>query len=278
MIDLHSHTTESDGTLTPNQLVEAASRIHLEALAITDHDTFTGFDRALPTAQEAGLDLICGIELSTSYRERSVHLLGYFLDQQPTQEFRSWIVGLQVGRHARNQKLIDKLREHGFDITLEEVRQRGRGLPGRPHFASILLEKGYVQTIQQAFDDYLAESGSCFVPRDEPSLEEGIARMLSGGGLPSLPHPTRVARDYETLGGFIREMQGFGLKAIEVYHSDHSPEDREFLQSLAQSLGLGASGGSDFHGETKPKVALGTGIGGNVNVPRSVLDELRSFA
>ena len=275
MIDLHTHTDESDGSLSPAQLVQAAVEAGLEALGITDHDTFAGYDRALQFARDAGLDLVCGIELSTKYRGRSVHLLGYFPGPGPSDEFRRWIGVLQSSRHRRNQELVDKLRSHGFQITLEEVRRRGRGLPGRPHFAAILVEKGYVSSMQQAFDEYLDESGACYVSRDEPAFEDAAGRIVEGGGLPSLPHPIRVSRDFAVLEGWVRDMRGLGLRGIEVYHSDHAPAEVDFYTSLASRLSLAISGGSDFHGTVKPRVKLGTGIDGNLNIPRAVLDDLR---
>lgn len=278
MIDLHTHTHASDGTLSPPQLVSAAARIGLEALAITDHDTFSGYEEAVPYAAEAGLDLVCGIELSTKHRGRSVHLLGYFLNQGPSQEFRTWIAELQASRHLRNQQLVEKLRSKGCRITLEEVYQRGGTLPGRPHLAEILLEKGHVDSIQQAFDEYLDDSAECFVPRNEPTFAEGVARIAAGGGLSSLPHPCRVSRDPEVLADCVREMRDLGLRAIEVYHSDHSKADTSYYESLAGQFFLGITGGSDFHGDTKPRVALGVGANDNVSVPYSVLDELRKLS
>jgi len=277
MIDLHTHTDESDGTLIPVELVTAAAQMSLEALAITDHDTFAGYDQAASSASELGLDLVCGIELSTKFRGRSVHLLGYFLQNGPTEDFRNWVTALQQARHVRNRGLIERLASKGVQITAEELKQRGGTLPGRPHFAAILAQKGYVSSIQQAFDEYLDESAACYVAREEPSFAEGIARITSGGGLASLPHPGRVSRQHGVLEESVGEMRDLGLRGIEVYHSDHSAEDQCFYESLARNLDLAITGGSDFHGETKPRVALGTGIDGKLSVPRSVLDNLRQI-
>jgi len=275
MIDLHTHTVESDGTLTPVELVTAASQMGLEALAITDHDTFAGYDQAASPAFQLGLDLVCGIELSTKFGGRSVHLLGYFLNNGPSEDFRNWIIGLQESRHLRNRGLIERLASQGVQITAEEVKQRGGTLPGRPHFASILVQKGYAGSIQQAFNDYLDESAASYVPREEPSFSEGVARITSSGGLACLPHPGRVSRQPEALEESVREMRGLGLRGIEVYHSDHSPSDQCFYESLARRFNLAVTGGSDFHGDAKPRVALGTGIDGKLNIPRAVLDTLR---
>jgi predicted metal-dependent phosphoesterase TrpH len=275
MIDLHTHTDQSDGTLSPRELVEEAARVGLDALAITDHDTFAGYEQAQEHAARASLDLICGVELSTKYRGRSVHLLAYFLKQEPALEFRNWVATLQGSRDRRNLDLVERLHERGVDISIEEVSRRAGKIVGRPHFAAAIVEKGYVSSVQEAFDEYLDESGACFVARDEPAFEVAIAQILAAGGLPVLPHPGRVAAIYSVLEEDVTRMRDAGLGGIEVYHSDHSPSDRAFYAELAGRLGLAVTGGSDFHGAAKPRIALGTGIDGNLNVPRSILTELR---
>jgi predicted metal-dependent phosphoesterase TrpH len=276
MIDLHTHTDQSDGTLSPRELVEEAARVGLDALAITDHDTFAGYDQAVEHAAPASIELICGVELSTKYRGRSVHLLAYFLKQEPTREFRKWVSTLEGSRNRRNLELLEKLRERGVDISIEEVSRRAGKIVGRPHFAAAIVEKGYASSVQDAFDQYLDESAACFVVRDEPALEAANARILASGGLPVLPHPGRVAATPGVLEEEVTQMRDTGLRGIEVYHSDHSPSDRAFYAELAGRLGLAATGGSDFHGAAKPRIALGTGIDGNLHVPNSVLDKLRS--
>src|ERR1700674_2664719 len=146
MIDLHSHTTASDGTYSPAQLVDEAGRSGVRILGITDHDTFSGYDQAVPLARRAGLGLVCGIELSTKLHGFSVHLLGYFLDDSTIPGFRNWIRDLQASRRERNVRLVARLRELGLDVTLEQVQARGGEMTGRPHFAQLLLEKGYVSS------------------------------------------------------------------------------------------------------------------------------------
>jgi predicted metal-dependent phosphoesterase TrpH len=283
MIDLHTHTDESDGTFTPRELVDAAAALGLEALGICDHDTFAGYDQAVPLAREASLDLVCGIELSTKWHRtpqsggRSIHMLGYFLDAPPTEEFRVWLEDIRAARRDRNRRLVARIQSLGMDVTLEEVEKLGRSLAGRPHFARIMLEKGYVRTIQEAFDRYLAESGEAYVERDEPELGEGIRKIIEAGGLPSLAHPVRLSNHREVLEKAVAEMCEMGLRAIEVYHSDHGPDDAAFFLKLAGRHGLAITGGSDFHGGNKPGLALATGYG-NVAVPRIVLDFLRAEA
>jgi len=278
MIDLHSHTDQSDGTFTPEELVAEAKRVGLSALAITDHDTFSGYDMALPFAKEAGLELICGIELSTKLGGASVHMLSYFPGQPPTAEFRGWLDFLLASRRDRNRRLITRLQELGIDITLEEVELKGRTLTARPHFARALVEKGYASDIQDAFAKYLDESAKGYVQRQEVPIEEALQRVNAAGGIASLAHPIRVARNHwDTLTEYVESMSRMGMRAIEVFHSDHTPENVAFYQTLANRFGLAVTGGSDFHGGNKPLISLGTGLRGNLNVPDSVLDGLKAL-
>ncbi|MDQ1469347.1 MAG: 3,5-nucleoside bisphosphate phosphatase [Bryobacterales bacterium] len=278
MIDLHSHTDQSDGTFTPEELVAEAVRVGLKALAITDHDTFRGHDMAAPLAEKAGLELICGIELSTRFGGASVHLLSYFPSQPPTAEFRAWLDFLLASRRDRNRRLIERLQALGVDITLEEVEQKGRTLTARPHFARTLVEKGYAANIQDAFDKYLDESAKGYVQRQEVPIAEAIERVIAAGGVASMAHPVRVAKNnWDTLAEYAGSMSRMGMQAIEVFHSDHTPENVAYYQSLANRFGLGVTGGSDFHGGNKPLISLGTGLRGNLNVPDSVLDGLKSL-
>jgi 3',5'-nucleoside bisphosphate phosphatase len=181
---------------------------------------------------------------------------------------------MQAARRDRNVRLAARLRELGFDITLEEVQARGRGMTARPHFAQVMLDKGYVSTLQQAFDHYLDESAIGYVYRREPSFAEGVRRIREAGGITSLAHPIRVPGDLETI---LPELCAAGLDAIEVYHSDHSPEQSAFYLSLAQRHGLKITGGSDFHGAAKPGIMLGTGREGNLRIPGEILENLRTF-
>jgi 3',5'-nucleoside bisphosphate phosphatase len=279
MIDLHSHTEESDGTFTPAELVAEAKRVGLRALAITDHDTFAGYDAAVPFAKEAGLELICGIELSTRYQGMSVHMLGYFPVTPPSLELRTFLNWILDMRRDRNIRLIAKLQSLGLDITLEEVQKLGRTLTARPHFAQVLLKKGYVTDLQQAFDVYLDESAKGFVQRREVPMDEALERILGSGGVPSLAHPIRVAKNnWEKLAEYVEDLAGQGMRAIEVYHSDHSPENVAYYASLAERFKLGMTGGSDFHGANKPHISLGTGKHNNLSVPDRLLEELKALA
>jgi predicted metal-dependent phosphoesterase TrpH len=278
LIDLHTHTDESDGTYRPAELVDEAVATGLEALAISDHDTLAGYDAAEPLARAAGLDLICGIELSTKFHGRTVHVLGYFLHGGPSAEFRGWLKELHDSRRDRNVRLVARLQAQGVNVTLEEV-STGRGSQtGRPHFARALIDKGYASSIEQAFQKFLGEeSGSAYVQRMEPELGDALKLIAQAGGLASLAHPIRLVRRgaSDGLDPMIAEMRELGLPAIEAFHSDHGPAEVTQYLLYAQRYGLAVTGGSDFHGANKPRIRLGTGLDGNLDIPRSVLDKLR---
>lgn len=268
MIDLHAHTTCSDGSLAPEQLLRAAEALRLQALAITDHDTFQGYEQAAALRRDGALALIQGIELSCKLGRRSAHLLGYFLCRRPAKQFEQWLEAQRLHRRQRNLQMLERLRHLGADIALEEVEAAGRGLTGRPHFARLLVAKGFAQSYDEAFHRYLSEGAPAYVEREAPTLEEGIERIRQAGGVTSLAHPIRLrAADEASL---FRSLADRGLDAIEVFHPDHTPADSARYLELARKLGLAVTGGSDFHGEAKPTVQLGS-----VPVHNECLEELR---
>ena len=286
LIDLHTHTDRSDGSTAPGDLVRQACALGLEALAIADHDTLAGYDTAGPVAAEHGLELICAVELSTrpdrpkaaGKRESSVHVLGYWLLSPPTPEFRKWLETQQASRRQRNLDLTAKLNQLGVAIKLEDAEVYGRNQVGRPHIAKVLLDKGYVSNLQEAFDKYLADDARAAVERDEPSLDEGIQRIRDGGGIPSLAHPVRLRRSAAELAELVERLLSVGLRGIEVFHSEHAPSDCRDYAELARRFRLIPTGGSDFHGDNKPAVRLGTGIGGNLSLSYGFLEEMRELA
>jgi hypothetical protein len=257
----------------------------IEALGIADHDTLAGYDQAVPEAARHRIELICAVELSTrperqqsdAKRQASVHLLGYFPLSPPTAEFRTWLQSQQESRSQRNLDLVAKLQGFGLEITLADAAVYGRNQVGRPHFAKVLFQKGYVSTLQEAFDVYLGDDAKAAVQRDEPPLEEGIKRIREGGGFASLAHPVRLPQENGELEDLIRTLRDVGLDGIEVYHSEHKSADSAAYLKLAQRFNLIPTGGSDFHGQNKPAVRMGTGIDGNVNVPYKVLDQMREM-
>jgi len=186
---------------------------------------------------------------------------------------------LLESRRDRNRRLIEKLVSLGIPITLEEVEAYGKTLTARPHFARVLIDKGYAKDMQDAFDQYLDESSRGYVQRHDIPIQEALDRIRKAGGVSSLAHPVRVAKNnWDTLARYVEELSHMGLSAIEVYHSDHSPENVSYYKSLAERFGLGITGGSDFHGGNKPLISLGTGCRHNLNVPDELADKLVALA
>ncbi|MEL7508312.1 MAG: PHP domain-containing protein [Cyanobacteria bacterium J06554_1] len=247
MLELHCHTTFSDGTLTPQQLVERAAAKGVKALAITDHDTISGWHEARRAAQSHGLEIVPGIELSTVYNERSMHILGFYPDPQKLQ------APLQEriqGRHRRAQKMVDKLGELGYPIELPSMP--GTMAPGRPHIATALLAAGHVTSQQEAFQRFIGDHGPAYVPYEKFTAQEGIALLKRCGAVPVWAHP------YLFRGGIVEEvlpeLVQAGLMGIEVYHPQHSISEERVLEELCDQYGLLMTGGSDYHGpQPKPK-------------------------
>lgn len=286
LIDLHTHTNRSDGSTSPDELVRQAVAAGLKALAISDHDTMAGHDAAAPVAADCGLELVCAVELSTrpneqregGKREKSVHVLGYWLHSPPSEDFRLYLETQQASRRKRNLDLVAKLQQLGVSITLEDAEVYGRNQVGRPHFARVLLDKGYVSNIQQAFDVYLADDAQAAVDRDEPTLKDGIQRIKAGGGLASLAHPVRLPQRGAELERLVESLLEDGLDGIEVFHSEHHPSDCAEFAAIASRFGLIPTGGSDYHGDNKPGILLGSGKDGNLSLQYSFLEEMREIA
>lgn len=285
MIDLHAHTDRSDGSTSPADLVHLALREGIEALGIADHDTLAGYDDAVLMAAESGLELVCAVELSTRPREAkvqgkrqsSVHLLGYWLLSPPSNEFRCWLKSQQESRRRRNLELVAKLEQLGVPVSLSEAEVYGRNQVGRPHFARVLCDKGYVSNLQQAFDLYLADEAKASVEREEPTIEEGIQRIAESGGIASLAHPVRLPQRGTELASLVKKLMDAGLQGIEVFHSEHSVADSAEYGELARRLDLIPTGGSDFHGENKPRIRLGSGIDSNIHLNYGFLENMREM-
>jgi predicted metal-dependent phosphoesterase TrpH len=281
-VDLHSHTNESDGTLTPAELVFLAKRIGLSAIAITDHDTFAGYEKAQPVAAEAGFDLLRGIELNSRLslaiddNQRHVHVLAYFPSGAPLSDFSAWLAEEQDDRRTRNRRLIEALQKRGIEIELEEVEARGRSMAGRPHFARILVEKGYAADSDDAFQRYIGETAPSYIERQSQTTEEAIQIIRAGGGIPVVAHPVRLSLPQDVERHVFQQLKNGGLLGVEVYHSEHPPDLQAHYLRLADELKLLPTGGSDFHGAVKPGVELGTGLNHNIRVPRELLDRMRA--
>ena len=276
IIDLHAHTTASDGSLHPGELVQLAKDIGLLALAVTDHDTLEGVPEALEYGKALGLEVVQGVEISAEFKPGTMHVLGYDIDAQ-NHVIDGKLKALQEGRRTRNPKIISKLREMDIDITMDEVTEvAGGGQIGRPHFAQVLLRKGYVESVQEAFDLYLAKGGPAYLDKFRFFPREAIEVILEAGGLPVLAHPFSLKLDHTTeLESLIAELVEYGLVGLEVYYSKHTPEMTDYYLGLAERFGLAPTGGSDFHGISKSEIQLGKGLG-NLAVPYRLLTGLRN--
>jgi 3',5'-nucleoside bisphosphate phosphatase len=278
LIDLHAHTFESDGTDSPTGLLEKAAAAGLHTLAITDHDTLTAHDKAQATADSLGIRLIRGVEISTKARNKSVHLLAYWFHGNAPDGFLTWLSEMLEYRRERNRQLIARLQSLGVEITLAEAEALGRTITGRVHIAKVLIAKGYVKNISEAFDNYIGEDAPGFVLMEEPQTAKAVRKVREFGGVPVLAHPIRLnMRDPQVEEDFIREQADAGLLGLEVMHSDHGERERERYLMLAERYGLAPSGGSDFHGDIKPNIHLGRGKDNNVAVPQAWLDKLYSL-
>ena len=272
-IDLHIHTTASDGTATPEEVVREASRLGLAAIAITDHDTAAGYERAAAEAEKTGLEVVPGIEISTKYGG-AVHILGYYIDvaSPALQEVLDWIVH---DRDERNEKMCELMRADGIDITYGEMRERFGEVIGRPHFAEILIEHGLAKDMRDAFDRYVEKGRKYYQGRHFLSIERSIELIRAAGGTAVLAHPFQYRLDDAGLRDLIEHCMESGLEGMECRYSGYDAAMSGYLEQLAAEYGLLMTGGSDFHGENKKDIALGDGRGG-LNVPYSFLEQLRA--
>ena len=319
MVDLHVHSTCSDGTYTPEELVDYAIQKGLTAFALTDHDTLNGLDRAIRYAEElrqaqaaspvsfsynnaddrfpvsfsrndaaARLpvssvpdadiprvpEIIPGIELSTEYQGKDIHMVGLFIDyRQP--EFAHYLEDFIHSRENRNEKMCALLREHDIDITYEALLTEFPGaVITRAHFARYLLSHGYIQSLKEAFDRYVGDHCPCFVPREKVTPAQAVELILGAGGVPVLAHPILYHMSDDRLDTLVAELKKIGLVGIEAIYSTYNTAEERQIRGLASKYDLKISGGSDFHGANKPKIDLGTGWG-KLYVPDEVLENLR---
>ena len=281
-VDLHTHSTASDGTLTPTQLVNRAQAAGLVGLALTDHDSGNGLLEARAQAEKIGLRFVSGIEISAEYpHPGTMHILGYYIDPlSPGLKRMSDI--LLEGRNNRNPRIIARLNELGCRITLEQVQaiaRRGSAdarkiVLGRPHIAQAMVDAGCVSSVKQAFDVYLGTTGAAYFDKERLTPRQALECIHAAGGLAVLAHPTQLRTENPAqLQHVVANLVEAGLDGIEAWHSDHRPQDSQLILELARRYNLITTGGSDFHGTPKPDIALGLGRD-NVRVPVEYLDRL----
>ncbi len=271
-IDLHVHTTASDGTASPAEAVKLACETGLAAIAITDHDTASGYSEAAEAGSQYGVEVVPGIEISTKYG-RAVHILGYYID--PTSEkltpVLDWVVR---DRDERNKKMAELMAADGLPVSYEEMHRHFGAVIGRPHFAEVLVELGLAKDVRDAFDRYVEKGQKYYLPRNFLSIERSIEIICEAGGVAVLAHPFQYKLDDAGLRELIEHCMESGLRGMECRYSGYSKEQSDYLERLAGEYGLIKTGGSDFHGEVKKHISLGTGTGG-LDVPYEYLEILR---
>jgi hypothetical protein len=272
-VDLHTHSNRSDGSETPAEVVRLAAEAGLTTLALTDHDTLDGIPEAAAAAAGAGVRLISGTELSVQWETGAMHLLAYFLDPGagPLQDA---MAGIREGRSDRNRRLAAALGRLGMDVDYDEVAAEAGGTGvGRPHFAAVMVRKGYAVDIPDAFDRYLAKGRPAYQERDRLEAAAAIDLARASGAVPVVAHPHTIgvgADDYATA---FRALARVGLGGIEAHYAEYPPELRLHLAGVAADLGMVATGGSDFHGTYKPAIRIGRGRGDLV-VPDECVERL----
>lgn len=264
-VDLHTHSTASDGELTPAELVQYACTRGLSALALTDHDSVDGVDAAIEAARGTALEIIPGVELSCDVPQTEVHLLGYFLDWHDA-HFEKMLIKFREGRYGRAEKMVKKLVALGAPISFERVKEvAGDASIGRPHVAQVLVEAGHVATTAEAFDRYIGRAGPAYVERFRLTPEDAVALILRAGGVPVLAHPRDVTN-------YIEPLVKVGLIGLEALYSAYDETTRADLVRWAKRYDLIVTGGSDFHGLNR---LASFGDLGDVTVPLQAVEQLR---
>lgn len=277
VIDLHCHSTFSDGTFSPEEIIETAEKIGLFAVALTDHDTVSGIERALDAAAGKNVRFVPGIEISAEIENGTLHIVGLFVDHK-NKELREMLLFAEDQRRRRNIRIVERFQALGISISVEEMEaEAGPGVMGRPHFAALLLRKGYVATPKEAFLRYLGKGGSAFVPKARIPRRRAIEIIRRAGGVPVLAHPDQTRRGGMALDSLLDELCELGLLAVETHYSGYSPTQVRKYARTAKKHGLFQSGGSDFHGAAKPGLALGVGPG-TLNVPDEFYAQLADLA
>lgn len=275
-IDLHVHSNISDGTFTPTQLVQYGLEKNLSAIALTDHDSMDGLIEAIEASKNTSLQVIKGIELSTAYKGKDIHILGLFVNPDD-KVFTKKLSDFREARYIRNEKMIRNFQNAGFHISADKLTDSfGDSQLTRAHFARYLLNHNYVKSMREAFDKYLNEDSPYYVPREKITPTQAVALLLENKAIPVLAHPVLYHFPEQELETLIRELKEAGLVGLEAIHSENTPIDEVNMKKIANRFDLLISGGSDFHGSNKPGLDLGTGRG-NLCIPETILDNFINY-
>ncbi len=276
IIDMHVHSSASDGTFSPRALLAEAKKAGLSAMALTDHDTMDGIEEAADAAREQGIEFIPGAEFSTDYMEVEIHVLGYYLSPEypklrdKLEEFRNF-------RATRNVRMIERLQEEGFSISMEQLEEKfPDSVITRAHISTLLVETGQVPDKRTVFAEYLGENCRCYIQRPKISPVEAVTLIREAGGLAVLAHPVLYDLSEDHLKQMIQEMKEAGMCGMEAIYSENTPQDERRFLEMADSFDLLVSGGSDFHGANKPDILPGTGKG-NLHIPYRLLEEFKKL-
>lgn len=275
MIDLHCHSTFSDGTFTPEKLLQHAKVTGVDVLALTDHDTVDGLDDFF--AVDTDVERVAGTEISIDYGPGTFHLVGLFLDRKEP-ELNKQLDFLKDARRKRNAVILRQVSDFmGFEVKEKDIAANNEGELGRPHIAKYLIRQKKVGSMQEAFDKYLGKGKPLYAEKKRLGFDAALRMIHGAGGIAVLTHPVSLKLAEEDIFPFIKGLKEQGLDAMEVYCSEISLDQQPFYKDIADRLGLGVSGGSDFHGDNKLKISMGTGPG-HLNNPRSIYDDLKKLA
>ena len=274
-IDLHTHTKYSDGSLTPEELMDYAIYKGLKAIAITDHDTVDALDEAVAYAQDKDIELIPGVELSTEWRDKDIHIVGLDIDYK-AKGFTEYLSEFVESRDVRNEKMCALLSNAGMPMTYEELKERfPDSVITRGHYARFMLEKGYTSYLKEAFERYIGDNGPYFVPREKTTAADGVRLIKEAGGIPIVAHPMLYHMNWDRIQTLIDELKPIGLMGIEAAYTTNSSSEERETRVFAARNGLLISGGSDYHGEAKPLTDLGLGFG-NLYVSAELWKEMKA--
>lgn len=272
-IDLHIHSTFSDGTNSPDELVALAVKGGLSTISLTDHDTMAGTGEIVEAGKRVGIEVIPGLELSVVHGGKPLHILGYWIDENDD-HLQAGLVKIQQARKERNKKIIDKLMALGIRVTMDELEEfSGHGQAGRPHIGALLIQHGVVKNINQAFKHYLKKGRCAYVARDEFKAKTAIRLIKQAGGLAVLAHPVQFDASLTALPDLFEKLVEKGLDGVEVYYPTQSASYRKKLCRIAERYDLLYTGGSDYHGDIRPGTSLGIGL--NEEIGESIIKRMK---